>query len=241
MLSIHLAHPVRESVFAEVTQPVYVALKRCSVSERLNQEQQLTWHGRWNRYMRSWEATCVCMRWCEDRGTGVFGLTGVKAREHAGRSLIRSCHHNSAKRSWDHNNVATHKRQDGQMNEKEMRWKAGVCVAWEMDGLMGGWFKWQEKWQMPLDKWMDWKGRQMNKDAKWQKQKQQIYVVFSHKTKTTKSERYSWKWQIFIHFMQVLTASKVYANPNLNWVSVGEWTSEFFCLTGQAEKVGGGM
>lgn len=29
-------------------------------------------------------------------------------------------------------------------------------VAWKTDGLMDGWFKWQEKWQMLLNKWIDW-------------------------------------------------------------------------------------
>lgn len=66
--------------------------------------------------------SCVCL--CVVQRTGVFGLIYVKARERFARLshfLRQICHHKSAERSRDqsgsHNNVTTHKRQDGQMNE----------------------------------------------------------------------------------------------------------------------------
>ncbi len=59
----------------------------------------------------------LCVYVCVVSGTGVFGLICVKARERPSRFLLQICHHNSAERRRDHNNVIEHKRQDGQTNE----------------------------------------------------------------------------------------------------------------------------
>ena len=104
-----------------------------------------------------------------------------------------------------------------------MHGKVEECAAWKTDGLIDGWFKWQEKWQMPPDEWTDWqtegradkwiKTQSDEKKAKKDKWRQQIDDLSGHtrkklvclnqwvmKTITAKSEWLRWKWFILTRF-----------------------------------------
>lgn len=125
----------------------------CSETLQYVSEQRLTWHLRWrqrtHKVMGSGVLLCiaqVCL------ALSVF--EHVSALVHLYSAAVTITQRGS--RRSDHNKAAAHKRQDGDVNERGMRWNAMERSAWKIDGLMGGWLKWQQKWQMQPDKWMDW-------------------------------------------------------------------------------------
>lgn len=127
--------------------PVYAALKTLQHVSK----QQLTWHARCqqraHKVMGSGVLLCkVCL------ALSALKRASVLVRLHSAAVTITQ----RRSRRSDHNKAAAHKRQDGAVNERGMHRNTIKCRAWKIDGLMGGWFKWQEKWQMLLDKWMDW-------------------------------------------------------------------------------------
>lgn len=104
-----------------------------------------------NRYIRSWETACLYVYSCVVEAHRCVWPCGVKACERTEGGTIPYIKSVTISQQREVEITTTSRR----TKDRTDRWM-NECVAWKMDGLMDGWFKWQEKWQKLPDKWMDW-------------------------------------------------------------------------------------